>query len=246
MKLKTECLICHQEGEVDTDEFAANYFTEHGTLYPWTCSTCNAKLEAEKAEKERQEHERERVSHIEQELDRGGLPKRYRVKAPPVPYVSQWMQANAGDCMLLAGETGTGKSTSAGYLARTAVEKQKTFRYFLLSDFLDQWRTARRDTSGVSTGDFLARMEACDLLILDEASGDKNSNTDSTRECMFRLLEDVYSGRCRACVVFLGNYYRGSIAEVFGNEDAARRRLSEAFLCGRIDPETETVNRIQL
>ena len=245
MKLKTECLVCHQEGEADVDSFAFEYFTIHNVLFPWTCPDCNAKREAEKAEKERQERERDRVNHIEQELDRGGLPKRYRVKAPPVPFVSKWMQ-QTGDCLLLTGDTGTGKSTSAGYLARTAVEKQKTFRYYLLSDFLDEWRAARRDSSGVSTCDFLAKMEACDLLILDEASGDKNTNTDSTRECMFRLLEDVYNGRCRARVVLLGNYYRGSIAEVFGNEDAARRRLAEAFLCGRIDPETETVNRIQL
>ena len=245
MKLKTECLICHQSGEVNVDEFAANYFTKQGTLYPWTCPDCNAKREAKKVEQERQQRELERVNRIESELDRGGLPRRYRVKAPPVPFVYQWMQ-QTGDCLLLTGETGSGKSTSAGYLARTTVENQKTFRYWMLSDFLDEWRAARRDASGVSTGDFLAKMEATDLLILDEASGDKNTNTDSTRECMFRLLEDVYNGRCRARVVMLGNYYRGSISEVFGNEDAARRRLVEAFLCGRIDTETETVNRIQL
>jgi DNA replication protein DnaC len=98
----------------------------------------------------------------------------------------------------------------------------------------------------VTAAEFLSKLENVDLLIIDEASGDKTTNSESTRECMFRLLEDVYNGNCRAAVILLGNFFRGSIGEVFGNEDAARRRLADTFLAVRIDRRTETVTQIKL
>ena len=135
----------------------------------------------------------------------------------------------------MTGETGSGKSTSAGYLARSFIESEKNVRYRQMADILDDWREARSGEYRVSASEFLGRLEKADLLIIDEASPDKCVVTESGRECMFRLLEDIYNGTCKATVVMLGNYFRGSIGEVFGNEAAARRRLAEAFVCAKID-----------
>ena len=72
------------------------------------------------------------------------------------------------------------------------------------------------------------------MLIIDEGA-DKNVNTESSREFMYRLLEDVQNGVCHAKLWMLGNFYRGSVADIFGDADPAYRRLKEKFLCGRID-----------
>ena len=237
--IKTICRTCGAEGTVEIDGYAAEYFREHGTVYPWNCPECTAR-------QEQQARETEKKNFIEEELERAGIPKRYRVKAPFVPFVADWMQRNAGENLLVTGETGCGKSTSAGYLARGYIEKMKTVKWRSLSDLLDQWRQSRRGEYPVTAAEFLSKLENADLLIIDEASGDKTTNSESTRECMFRLLEDVYNGNCRAAVILLGNFFRGSIGEVFGNEDAARRRLADTFLAVRIDRRTETVTQIKL
>ena len=244
--LKTVCRACGREGTVEVDDFAASYFSEHETVYPWTCPDCKSKETAEQEEKEREKREEERRNFIEDELRQSGVPRRYRVKAPFVPFVANWMIEHAGENILVTGETGCGKSTSAGYLARRYIESMKTVKWRSLSDLLDQWRQSRRGEYPVTAAEFLGKLENADLLIIDEASGDKTTSSESTRECMFRLLEDVYNGNCRAAVILLGNFFRGSIAEVFGNEEAARRRLSDTFLSVRIDKRNSIVQNIRL
>ena len=240
--LKTICRECGKEGAAEVSDFAFAIFSQPGNVYPWRCPECERNDQARK----RAKRERERQSYIEEELAEAGVPRRYRVRAPFVPFVAQWMERNAGINLLVTGETGCGKSTSAGYLARVLIGQEKRVKWLPLSRLLDQWRASRRGDWPESSAEFLARIENCDLLIIDEASGDKTTNTDSTRECMFGLLEDIYNGDCRAAVILLGNFYRGSIAEVFGNEEAARRRIDETFLAVRIDRRAETINQIML
>ena len=66
---------------------------------------------------------------------------------------------------------------------------------------------------------------------------DKPINTESTQECMFRLIEDVSNGTASARLWLLGNFYRGSIEDIFGNGEAARRRFNEKFACAQILPD---------
>lgn len=244
--IETICRKCGKSATVDVDDFTFDVFSRPGAVYPWCCPTCKEEHDRVEAERERIEQEEERRNYIEEALERCGLPARYRVKAPPVPHVADWMKRHAPGNMLLTGETGTGKSTSAGYLARYFIEQGRTVRYRQMSDLLDQWREARCGETRETTADFLGRLERFDLLIIDEASADKTVVTDSAKECMWRLLEDIYNGSVRGCVVFLGNYYRGSLGDVFGNETAARRRLSEAFNCAKIDARTGKITKINL
>lgn len=233
--IKTICRACGKEGAADVDDFTFDVFSRPGQVYPWYCPECDVIHRREKEEQERREREEERRNYIEEELERAGIPRRYRVKAPPVPTVADWLRHHAGDNILITGETGSGKSTSAGYLARGFIESEKTVRYRQMSDILDDWREARSGDYRVTSSEFFGKLENVDLLIVDEASPDKCVVSSSGRECMFRLLEDIYNGTCRAAVIFLGNYFRGSIGEVFGNEAAARRRLADAFVCAKIE-----------
>ena len=68
------------------------------------------------------------------------------------------------------------------------------------------------------------------MLIVDEVVG-KAHVTDSGQELLFELLESVNSGTCRAKIWLLGNFYAGSIEEIFSDPDPVRRRLAENFHC---------------
>ena len=87
------------------------------------------------------------------------------------------------------------------------------------------------------------RIESYDVVILDEC--DKPINTDSTHECMFRLIEDVSNGTSRAKLWMFGNFYRGAIENIFGTGDAVRRRFNENFVCAQILPDGQ-IKKIRL
>lgn len=245
--IQTVCRECGTPGVVEVDAICASVFTYPDRPYPWYCPACKVKHDRVAYEQEQIAKQEEHAAAVESSLELAGVPRNYRVTEPPVRFVAEYMvqaMARKPGNLLVNGETGSGKSTSAGYLARTFIEAGKRVRYLSLADVLDQWRQARAGDNRVSAVEFAARLERCDLLIIDEASADKTVVTQSGQECMWRLLEDVYSGYTYAHVVFLGNYYRGSVGDVFGNEAAARRRLAFAFECVTIDRKNEKIIRI--
>ena len=119
----------------------------------------------------------------------------------------------------------------------------KRVKWYALASLLDEWREARKSDDPDATPRLFYRLESFDLVILDEC--DKPINTESTQECMFRLIEDVSNGVSRARLWMLGNFYRGSIEDIFGNGEAARRRFNENFACAQI-MQNGTIKNIKL
>jgi DNA replication protein DnaC len=150
--------------------------------------------------------------------------------------VAEWLWAHRESNIILSGQTGTGKTTSVAILIRELVKMGNRVRYTNLAELCDGWRAARSDHEHpYATRTFLEGIEeGPDYLVVDECA-DKSVITESTQEFMFRLLEDVTNGSCHAKVLLLGNFYKGAVAEIFGDEAPAFRRLKEKFKCGRID-----------
>ena len=243
--LETICRICGKKGNVTVDDISADIFTRNNSPFPWYCPECEGKHRKEEAERKAREAEQERLEALEYGFERAGLPKKYRVEVPPVPVLAEWMMKHSDKNQFVNGQTGTGKSTSAGFMVRKLIERGESVKYLQMSQLLDNWREARCGDSFSSASGMIESLESADRLIIDEASGDKTVISGSTKECMFRLLEDVYNGECKAKITFLGNFYRGCIEDVFGNEAAARRRLAETFDCINISIEHK-ITRIKL
>jgi DNA replication protein DnaC len=144
---------------------------------------------------------------------------------------------------LLHGFTGAGKSTSAAYNAKQALFRGFTVKWYQLAALLDEWRLARCSDNPLDVPYLYRRIESYDLVILDEC--DKPVSTESTREMMFRLLEDVANGTSHCRLWMLGNWYRGAIEDIFGNGAAARRRFDESFQCAEITKDGK-IKKIRL
>lgn len=228
-KVITSCVRCGEMAEVTTIRWLADLWEERKEPFPYCCDRCEAEREAEKERRLDEEHAND-VDTITAELDDAGVPENYRVTTPPVPKLADFLQRHIGDNILLSAPSGAGKSTSAGYLARIIIRNGKKVKYMTLSELLDSWRDARCSDRPMSVKTFLSYLEWRDVLIVDEAA-DKTVSTTSAQECMFRLLEDTSNGMCKARLWLLGNYYKGAIEDVFGNGEAARRRLNEKFYC---------------
>lgn len=228
-KVITSCVRCGEMTEVTTVRWLVDFWAKRNEPFPYCCDKCEAEREAEK-ERQLDEEYANNVDTMNHDLEEAGVPESYRVTTPPVPKVAEFLQRHIDENILLSAPSGMGKSTSAGYLARKLILDGKKVKYMTLSELLDEWREARCSDYPMSVKNFLSYLEWRDVLIVDEAA-DKTVSTASAQECMFRLLEDVTNGVCKARLWLLGNYYKGAIEDVFGNGEAARRRLNEKFYC---------------
>ena len=234
--LDVECADCHAKARVYVWRHAVETFEKMGRPYPFVCPACSVKRdEARNAQYEASE-EGQRERQMVENIEAATIPEEYYIPFPYVDKVADWLGKHGdGANILLHGKTGAGKSTSAGYHARRMLSRGKRVKWYSLAALLDEWRAARRSDYASDVPYLFKRLETLDLLILDEC--DKPVTTDSTQELMFRLLEDVSNGTSRAKMWMLGNFYKGSIENIFGNGQAARRRFNESFYCGQIMPD---------
>jgi len=233
MTQQTICLDCGAAGTVEVDGLAAKTFSFPERPFPWRCPACHEKYRIAREDAETRRMRREREQRINQHIKESNIPDEYRISSPFVPSVANWLSARFNANVLLHGDTGAGKSTSAGYCALQGLYRGFRIQWYSLSVLLDAWREARCSGNALDVPYLFRHLEGLDLLILDEC--DKPINTESTRECMFRLLEDVANGSSHAKVWMLGNWYKNSIEDIFGNGAAARRRFDESFQCAEIE-----------
>ena len=132
--------------------------------------------------------------------------------------------------LLVTGKTGTGKSTSACFAAIRFLRQGRRIRYMKLRRLLDEWRKARISDDRFAVDSFFADIVHLDLLIVDEAAG-KTRNTESGQEMLYELLDMLSDGEIQTHIWFLGNFYEGSVVNVFGDDEPVYRRLEENFCC---------------
>lgn len=199
------------------------------------CEECSAK-EAEEA-RQREEEERQRAfqESLPKRLEAIGLPERYALDSPPVPFVADWLFDNCNRHIVLSGVTGTGKSTSAGCIARRlTMSSYARVRYYSLRKLLAEWRIAKTSDNQFAAENFVANLAKLDVLIVDELI-DKTNVSMSGQELLYELIDGAYSGANRCRLWLLGNFYKGSVAELFTDPQPVLRRFRECFTCGVIE-----------
>lgn len=246
-RIRTDCLDCGAMFELD--DFRASEFA--GTIGRMLergrrCPACEKRFLAKREAEELRRYREARRARLDDIALEAGLPKKYTPDAPPRPEVFRWVWEHRTANLLLTGRTGTGKSTSACLAAKQMLIDPVKIRYAELRQLLAEWTRAKTSEFDRYAADkMLAELYRLDVLIVDEVVG-KVALSLSGQEFVFELLEAVNSGRCRARLWLLGNFYRNSLEELFGDADPVRRRLQENFVCGMIDERTKTVKEIDV
>ena len=210
------------------------------------CPDCEEKRKSEESRRIREARRAELAARLPELLERSGVEYYYchdretgeLFAVPPCRAAAEWLYRHRRENVLLSGVTGTGKSTSACFVAMGLIAEERKVRYVNLRKLLAEWRAAKTSDAPFAAEKMLRGLFALDLCIIDEVVG-KARISESGQELLFELLESVNSGACRSRIWLLGNFYTGSIEAIFADPEPVRRRLQENFVCACITAQGE-------
>lgn len=196
------------------------------------CQECCDKRKAElKAEEERKRKE-DLADAAEIRMENSGIPLNFRgMNAPYIRHVAEWIYRNRNRNLLIGGETGTGKTSSACFVAKFLMDQGEYVKYYTRRKLTAEYVRSKCD-SDINSGEmFLSRLAKNDLIIIDELVGKKGSGkmTPAEQELYFALVDGVYSGEYGCKLWIIGNFYDGAIKSLFDDPDPLKRRLNERF-----------------
>ena len=218
-----------------------------------SCDECRAKAEAAKALELAEQAKVVLAHEFPRRLKDSGLRDCYIrergsdrfLREPPVPWAGAFVWEHRREHLLLSGETGTGKSTSASLALLHLVYDGVRVHYMMLSELLRRWREARMSDRGGEDGRLLDWIFGHAVFCIDEVAG-KARVTESGMEMLYEILELANSSRRGTRIWLLGNFYVGSIEDMFQDPEPVRRRLAERFTCVLLDKNTRTVRPLKV
>ena len=235
------CNACGKPFNVDMPEDAELFEMARQTYDKMICADCEraaaAKAEADAAARAAGEWRRK----LPELIAAAKIPDGYRLDRatgaelvePPVRLVAEWLWRHRAENVLLSGQTGTGKSTSACFVAVRLIADHRRVAYCKLRQLLARWCAVKRSEHAYAAEAFWGSLGMLDLLIIDEVIG-KAKVTDSGKEFLFELLDGAYNLERHTRIWLLGEFYAGSLEEMLANSDSAIRRLRESFTLARI------------
>lgn len=205
------------------------------------CQTCcDRRKELERAKQEAERKEK-MMETLPARLETSTIPANFMLNQPIFRKPSVWVYNNRNESLLIGGYTGTGKTSSACFVAKRCMEVHGIrAKYYTRQKILAEYvRAKTHSKDGEGEDRFYRKLAGYDILIIDEFVGKKGFDklSPSAQELFFTLIDSVYSGENQTKLWIMGNFYQGAISDLFDDPDPLKRRLEEKFKMAWFDKE---------
>lgn len=246
--IRCVCKECGNEfvlSKIPVDSLFADYFRSMADVA--VCDDCVAKRKVAE-EKERIANQRKEleITLDERMLDTGIPPVFATLDKPFNRETAKWVWQHREQSLVLGGPTGTGKTSSAAFVARLMLRDEPLrVKYLTRQGLVARFVKAKTDDAEREQG-FYRWLSGLDILIIDEMVGKRGSGkmSDSSQEMLFSLVDGVYSRTFRTRIWMLGNFYDGSFDDLVDDPAPFKRRLSESFAIGWTDGDRTQDRRL--
>jgi chromosomal replication initiation ATPase DnaA len=226
---KCQAEFVSEYSESDDPEIAS---IEKRAFEKMLCPDCTRKDDEEAQVHENAEHGAELEHTLNERISKTGIPPRFcGLDKPYVRHAAEWLYRNKEHSVLVSGETGTGKTSSAGFIVRLMMkQRHMSVRYCTRQTLFADYVRAKT-TDGDNESLFLQRLNKLDLLIIDEMVGKKGDEklSPSAQELFFNIIDGVYNWSRATKVWILGNFYKGAIENLVDDPKPLVRRLNDSF-----------------
>jgi DNA replication protein DnaC len=154
------------------------------------------------------------------------------LEAPFTRHNAEFIWRHKDNHLVISGETGVGKTTSAAFVIRLLMKERKLkVKYCNFSEFHAEYVKAKINEQGFSETKFWERINNLDYLVIDELAWRKGANklTGVAQELLFEIINGAYlqSRKCR--VWLMGNMYNNAFEHLLDQPEPVLRRLQHSF-----------------
>lgn len=251
-------IICPDCGQEFTTEYSVNiedndfadFFRE--MLGVCICDACGAKHEEEEKWQRAERRKILLAGTLEERLKNCKMPNKFAGMTEPYNRdKAVWLWKHRNNSVLIGGETGTYKTSSAIYVARKMMETDGiSARYYTRKNLVDEYLKAKTSTDKKtdSVERFNRRISQWDILIIDELVGKKGivRMTPAEQDLFFDLIDGVYSEARKTKIWLIGNFFGGALNVLFDDPQPTKRRLMESFKIAWFDADSRIDENVKL
>lgn len=215
-------------------EFTAPFEEAFAELYKnAVCPVCIKQIENSKRAKSSRDKKIQLLASLDQRMEDSGFHGVFcNMETPPVRHNAEFIWRNRNSNLVISGETGAGKTSSAAFVMRHLMkEKIIKCRYTLWSELHSEYVSAKTRENNCTEERFFAALNKLDYLIIDELAWRRGSAklTPVAQELLFNIIDGAYCQSRKAKVWFLGNFYNSAWRKLIDSPEPILRRLKFKF-----------------
>lgn len=216
-------------------EFCSEFILEFAELYEdAVCPECiranNEIVRLKKSEAKK----RAMLASLDERMKSAGFPGVFcQMENPIVRHNAEFMWRKRDRNLLISGETGAGKTSSAAFVFRVLMKERKLkVMYRTWSALHSEYVAAKMRENKTSEERFFSKLNSLDYLVIDELAWRRGGAklSPAAQELLWDIIDKAYNQERKCKVWIMGNLYGKAFETMLDDPEPTLRRLQFSFL----------------